>query len=334
MRRTAQEMPAIEVADLHHTYGASRGLLNRRTGPTQEALAGVTFAVRQGELFGLLGPNGAGKTTLAKILASILLPTSGTVRILGVDVVRNAARCRSRLGIVFGGERGLYWRLSGRSNLEYFAALYLVPPPLARRRIALVLEMVGLHGRATERVERYSRGMRQRLHIARALVHDPDVLIMDEPTIGLDPVAARELRGIIRALRDQGKTIFLTTHYMYEADELCDQVAIIHRGRLLVCDTPAAVKQTVQDLAVIEVEFLDDPAAIVERLRLLPAVTAVEVSARQGAYVVQIQSVAGARILPQVLTCADGARLGKVMARDPTLEDAYVRLVGAGGYVV
>src|SRR5207249_1580377 len=184
------DAPAIEAIDLVRIYHTHVGVIRRRPLDV-EAVRGVTFDVRPGELFGLLGPNGAGKTTTIKMLITLLLPTSGSARVLGFDVVKDARKVRERIGYVFGGDRGLYERLPAVDNLRYFAELYGVPPRDQKRRIAELLELVGLSGREKEKVEGYSRGMRQRLHIARGLLHDPPVVFLDEPTIGLDPVGAR-----------------------------------------------------------------------------------------------------------------------------------------------
>ena len=205
-------------------------------------MRGVDFAVERGELFGLLGPNGAGKTTTIKMLITLLIPTSGTARVLGRDVVEESREVRRRVGYVFGGDRGLYERLSGLDNLRYFAELYGVPARDQRARIGELLELVGLTGREKERVEGYSRGMRQRLHVARGLLHKPEVLFLDEPSIGIDPVGARELRGTVADLRRRGTTVLLTTHYMFEADELCDRIAVIAGGRIVAEGTPADLK--------------------------------------------------------------------------------------------
>ncbi|HET8605681.1 MAG TPA: ABC transporter ATP-binding protein, partial [Gaiellaceae bacterium] len=210
-------MAVVEVDELRRTYRTSTGLLRRRS-LSVEAVRGVSFEIGAGELFGLLGPNGAGKTTTIKMLITLLRPTGGSARVLGFDVARQPREVRRRIGYVFGGDRGLYERLSALDNLRYFAELYGVEPRAQRARIAELLELVGLTGRERERVEGYSRGMRQRLHIARGLLHDPEVLFLDEPTIGIDPVGARELRATIGTLKEQGKTILLTTHYMFEAD--------------------------------------------------------------------------------------------------------------------
>src|SRR5216117_4604942 len=222
-------MAAIEAAELRRTYRTSTGIFRRRSLEI-EAVRGVNFEIAEGELFGLLGPNGAGKTTTIKMLITLLIPTAGSARVLGLDVVKDPREVRKRIGYVFGGERGVYERLSGYDNLRYFAELYGVPPKVQKARIEELLELVGLKGREHERTEGYSRGMKQRLHVARGLLHDPEVLFLDEPTIGLDPVGARELRATIARLQEGGKTILLTTHYMFEADALCDRIAVISQG--------------------------------------------------------------------------------------------------------
>jgi len=182
---------------------------------------------------------------------TLLIPTSGAARVLGHDVVRDARAVRRKIGYVFGGDRGAYERLSGLDNLRYFSELYGVPPKVQKRRIPELLELVGLMGREKERVEGYSRGMKQRLHIARGLLHDPPVIVMDEPTIGLDPVGARELRHTISELAQAGKTVLLTTHYMYEADALCDRIAVIAEGEIVAEGTPSALKSVVADRTVV-----------------------------------------------------------------------------------
>jgi ABC-2 type transport system ATP-binding protein len=164
------------------------------------------------------------------MLTTLLIPTAGTASVMGHDVVKDAKAVQKRIGFIFGGERGLYWRLSGIDNLRYFGSLYHVDPEVAKTRIPELLELVGLRDRGNERVEGYSRGMKQRLHVARTLLHDPEVLFLDEPTIGLDPVGARDFRQVIRNLQTQNKTILLTTHYMFEADALAQRVAVINHG--------------------------------------------------------------------------------------------------------
>jgi ABC-2 type transport system ATP-binding protein len=319
-------MPAIEVNELCRTYRSRKGVIRRRRTEVH-ALGGISFEVERGELFGLLGPNGAGKTTTIKILTTLLLPTSGTARVLGFDPANQAGDVRRRIGHVFGGDRGLYDRLSALDNLKYFADLYRVPVREKRRRIAEMLELVGLQGRERERVETYSRGMRQRLHIARGLLHDPEILFLDEPTIGLDPVGAREVRETIGGLRDQGKTILLTTHYMYEADELCQRIAVIAGGLFVAAGTPAELKARVVDRTVIEIETFGLASPVLERLKAIPGVASVASETRDQAEVLLVQSQVGAGLVQALLRELDGTTLGKVIAREPTLEDAYVELV-------
>jgi ABC-2 type transport system ATP-binding protein len=319
-------MAVIGVEELTRRYRLRTGMFRRRT-KVVEALRGVSFAVERGELFGLLGPNGAGKTTMIKVLTTLLLPTSGTARVLGFDVRRQARQIRGRVGYVFGGDRGLYDRLSAYDNLRYFADLYKVPPRVRRARIDQLLEMVELKGRERERVETYSRGMRQRLHIARGLLHDPEILFLDEPTIGLDPVGARELRETIGTLHEAGKTILLTTHYMYEADALCQRIAVIGNGSFVATGTPSDLKAVVGDHTIVEIETFGIADEAVERLRRVPGVRAVGVETRDHAQVLLVQSAVGADVVRALLNELSGADTGKVITREPTLEDAYVELV-------
>jgi len=328
----ASALAVIEVEAIRRSYRSRTGI-TRKAGKDVEAVRGVSFAVESGELFGLLGPNGAGKTTTIKMLITLLLPTAGTARVLGHDVVTEAREVRRRVGYVFGGDRGLYERLSALDNLRYFAELYGVPAREQRQRIGELFELVGLTGRESERVEGYSRGMRQRLHIARGLLHRPAVLFLDEPSIGIDPVGARELRQTVATLVRQGTTVLLTTHYMFEADELCDRIAVIADGLIVASGTPAELKRGVVDGRVVEVEVYGDPAAALAELRALPGVRSVGVEDGQQAQLVVVRTEPDAEVTPAVLACLsarlDGTRLGRVVTREPTLEDAYVELLAA-----
>ncbi|HMI98580.1 MAG TPA: ABC transporter ATP-binding protein [Gaiellaceae bacterium] len=321
-------MAVVEAQDLHRTYRTHTGTLRRRVKEI-EAVRGVSFEIEKGELFGLLGPNGAGKTTTIKMLITLLIPTSGSARVLGHDVVKEAREVRKRIGYVFGGERGVYERLSGYDNLRYFAELYGVPAKIQKARIEELLELVGLKGREQERAEGYSRGMKQRLHVARGLLHDPEVLFLDEPTIGLDPVGARELRATIASLTDAGKTILLTTHYMFEADALCDRIAVISQGEIVATGTPGQLKSRVESGSVTEVEVYGVPDETVERLRKLEGVLAVWVEEREQTQVLSVQTRADIQLTAAILGHLNGANVGRVSQREPTLEDAYVALVTA-----
>ena len=321
-------MTVIEAIDLRRTYRTSTGVIRRK--PLEvEAVRGISFAVEQGELFGLLGPNGAGKTTTIKMLITLLLPSSGQARVLGRDVVEDPREVRKRIGYVFGGDRGLYERLSARDNLRYFAELYGVSGKAQRTRIDEVLELVGLKGREQERVEGYSRGMRQRLHIARGILHDPEVVFLDEPTIGVDPVGARELRTTIGDLIAAGKTVLLTTHYMFEADALCDRIAVIAKGRIVGEGTPEALKASVAEGRVTEIDAFGVDDAAVERLRSINGVTAVTVEEREQKQLLVVQTTGERELTAPLLAELEGFEVGRVSTREPTLEDAYIALVTA-----
>ncbi|HSA35841.1 MAG TPA: ATP-binding cassette domain-containing protein, partial [Methanomassiliicoccales archaeon] len=243
------EEVVIDVKGLVRKYHSTTGILHQKKKETV-AVNEIDFQVRRGELFGLLGPNGAGKTTTIKVLTTLLLPTSGSVRILGYDVVKESMEVRKRIGLILGGERGLYYRVTARQNLRYFADIYGVPISIRDRRIEEVLKRVNLLDKADTRVEDYSRGMKQRLHIAKGIIHDPELIFMDELTIGLDPEAARDARDMTKDLVAEGKTILLTTHYMFEADELCDRIGVITRGKIVALDTPSKLKSLVKDTSV------------------------------------------------------------------------------------
>ncbi|MGH3110833.1 MAG: ABC transporter ATP-binding protein [Gaiellaceae bacterium] len=318
--------PVVEARNLRRTYRTTTGTLRRRSLEV-EAVRGVSFSIEEGELYGLLGPNGAGKTTTIKMLITLLIPTEGTAHVLGRDVVEDAHWVRERIGYVFGGDRGLYERLSAYDNLRYFAELYKVHPAQHKGRIAELLDMVGLTGREQERVEGYSRGMRQRLHIARGLLHDPQVVFLDEPTIGVDPVGARELRAMISSLSDAGKTILLTTHYMFEADALCDRIGVIANGEIVGEGTPRELKAQVADGSVVEIEVYGVPDETIARLRGISGVRAVGVEEREQAQLLVVQTAPGVELTHSLLAQLDGASVGRVSSREPTLEDAYVALV-------
>ncbi|MEU6619566.1 ABC transporter ATP-binding protein [Streptomyces litmocidini] len=320
-------MLAIEADALRRTYTSRTGWPRSRRTET-EAVRGVTFEVAPGELFGLLGPNGAGKTTTIKMLNTLLLPTSGTARVFGHDVARDPVAVRRRIGYVFGGDRGLYDRLSALDNLRYFAELYGVPARDQKRRIAELLDLVGLVGREKERVEGYSRGMRQRLHIARGLLHHPDVLFLDEPSIGVDPVAARDLRRTVADLAAAGTTVLLTTHYMAEADELCDRIAVIAGGRIRALGTPDSLKSLVRERDVLEIEAYGVDEERLDRVRRVPGVRGVSTEDRGALQTVTVQTGRGASDLHgPVLAALDGVRIGRVTNREPSLEDAYIAIV-------
>lgn len=211
----------------------------RRMFKNKEAVAGISFTARRGEIFGLLGPNGAGKTTTIRMLTGQIDPHGGHAIVAACDLVKDRARLKERIGVVFE-EQNLYERLSARGNLEFSCWLYGLP----KTRADEVLELVQLRDRAKDRVSAFSNGMKQRLMIARALLHRPPMLFLDEPSRGLDPISARDIRHAIKQLSEEGITILLTTHLMDEADHLCQQVAFLVNGKLVANDTPRNLKLT------------------------------------------------------------------------------------------
>ncbi|MEU9341262.1 ABC transporter ATP-binding protein [Streptomyces sp. NPDC048278] len=266
---TAPDLPAIEVRSLTREFGS-----RRRPDAMVTALRGIDLTVRRGEVRGLLGPNGAGKTTLCKILTTVLLPSSGTGRVCGHDVAAEPRAVKPLIGIVFGGDRGLYGRISPRQNLGLWGALYGLHGRELRRRTDELLDRVGLSERADDRVDGFSRGMKQRLHLARGLVSDPRVLILDEPTTGMDPLAAYDFRKLVGELRAEGRTLLITTHDMAEAEAVCDQVTLIDQGQVLVTDRPEVLARRMS--AYERVEAAAVPAAVAEDLRALPGVSSLD----------------------------------------------------------
>jgi len=218
-------MPAIEVENLSRTFNSLH------------AVDDISFSVDAGEIFGFLGHNGAGKTTTIRMLSGQLLPTSGRGRVAGCDIVTEQQRLKPLIGVV-SEHQNLYERMSGRENLEFAAHLY----GQDTQRVDAALKQVDLLDRAKDKVQNYSNGMKQRLLIARSILHGPQIVFLDEPTRGLDPIVGREIRRLIVEMSKQGVTIFLTTHYMEEADQLCDRIAFLSEGRIVALDTPGNLK--------------------------------------------------------------------------------------------
>ncbi len=313
---------AVEVEEIVRIF-EPKGRRKKKDEPVV-ALDHVSLTIPEGEIHGLLGPNGAGKTTLVKILSTVLLPTSGRARVLGHDVVEETKGVRPLIGIVFGGERGLYWRLTGRQNLEYWAALYKLPTRVARERAQALLERVGLADRADERVEQYSRGMKQRLHLARGLIGEARVLFLDEPTTGMDPIAAREFRALIGELRDEGRTILLATHDMVEAETVCDRVTLIDRGKVIATESPRTLGTLISRFQRIDVEGAD--GTLLAEMRALAGVASVtEVDG--GARIEVAEEGATKEVLERLVT----GGVTSVRTTLPSLEEVYVHLIGERG---
>lgn len=298
--------------------------LSRHFGPVV-AVDHVDFAVREGEVFGFLGPNGAGKTTTVRMLTGIIKPTAGNAFVRGYDVIRQPVRARQGCGIV-PEEANVYLDLSVWQNLMLMAELHAVPRRERVREGQRLLELFGLADRRKEKARRLSKGLRQRLMLCTALVSRPELLFLDEPTSGLDVASARLIRDMIRELNGNGLTVFLTTHNMDEAEEMCSRVAIINRGRIAVIDTPDQLRDAVRSSQSVEVTFAagDDPdLALLERLE---GVTACR---RTGtAYSLQTQSPGQVAVRLVRLAEANGWTVEAICTRKPTLEEVFLHFTG------
>ncbi len=299
------------------------------------AVVDLNLEVQPGELVGLLGPNGAGKTTTVKMLCTLLTPTEGHAWIRGLDVVKDANKVRKIVNMVAGGERMLYYRLTGRENLRYFAELYDVPTSEVKKRVQQVLDLVGLSDRADDEVEKYSKGMKQRLQIARGMINDPQVLFLDEPTLGLDVDIAKELRGFIRKqlVDEQGKTVLLTTHYLAEAEEMCDRVSFIFKGKIVSTGTPGELSRIILPTITAELVLSDVSDSDIEAF-----------ASQTGSKIKTVEileddpSRSKKRVLLEIISedtmrkafdhfHTHGARILSAALRQPSLEDAYLELV-------
>ena len=299
---------------------------------TFTAVNGVDIQIKRGEIFGLLGPNGAGKSTTIRMLCTLLEPTSGTACVNGFDIVKQANDVRRSLGTVLAGERSIYWKLSGRENLEYFAALYHIPSAIAKKRVDELIDRMEIKDRANELVEKYSTGMRQRIAIAKALLARPPILLLDEPTLGLDPQAARNLRELIAQLKEEGHTILLTTHYMEEADQLSDRIGIIDTGKVIALDTPENLKHLIDKKEVIRLEIAGWHEEMAEKLK---NVTGIEnlTAHQQGEddlWEVNLQAQNSRAALPRIMehVSSNGTRLVNMNILKPSLEDVFIQLTG------
>jgi ABC-2 type transport system ATP-binding protein len=296
------------------------------------AVDGVSLQIERGEIFGLLGPNGAGKSTTIRMLCTLLEPTSGTAHVNGYDIVKQANDVRRSLGTVLAGERSIYWKLTGRENLEYFAALYHIPPRIAKQRVEELIERMELKERANELVEKYSTGMRQRIAISKALLARPPILLLDEPTLGLDPQAARNLRELILELQKEGHTILLTTHYMEEADQLSDRIGIIDTGKIIALDTPDGLKQCIGQSEVVKLEVSGWYEKIGAQLRRLNGVQNLSAhnTGADGIWEVSLHAADSRAILPGVVETVNhnGTRLLNMNIVRPSLEDVFINLTG------
>lgn len=313
--------------------GIIRNLFGRVPSQTVTALDSLSFSVEEGQFYSLLGRNGAGKTTAIKILCTLLLPDGGSASVAGHDVLNDATEVRRNIGVSIRGERSVYWRLSGRQNLEYFGRLYDLGGAKLKSRAEEIGEIVGLSGRLDDYVERYSMGMKQRLAIGAALIHSPRVLLLDEPTIGLDAAGARSLRRFISdELRAREKvTILYTTHYMHEAEEMSDVVGILHNGKIVAEGSPEQVSASTSATNVLEVGVRSWSGEIAPKLEALDAIAGISVTdSPDGKTNLRLVTADGEFPTTEIVSIitGGGAELVNLQAVRPSLEDAFVELTG------
>ena len=304
--------PVIEVKNLHRSFG------------DQQALAGVTFAVQPGEVFGLLGPNGAGKTTTVRLLNGILPPSGGTAAVFGLDPTTQGEAVRRRTGVLTETP-ALYERLSARENLEFFGTLHEIPQAQLNSRVDEMLEFFQLASRAKDKVETYSKGMKQRLALARALIHKPPLLFLDEPTSGLDPEAAQQVDDLIADLgRTAEQTVILATHNLLEAQRLCDRVAIMNKGKILALGSLHELARKLWPMTWVDIKLYSaSKDNLTQTLKACRGV--LQVAANTNALSIQVENDS---IIPDVIRqlVDQGASIYKVNPRDYTLEDIYFAL--------
>ena len=323
---------SIEIKKLRRVFKLDRIAQREGLGKTLVALDGIDLQVKTGELIGILGPNGAGKTTLIRILCTLLTPTSGEAYIEGFDVVRDVRKIRPLINVVSGSETCGYGILTSKENLRLFTELYGIPWKIARPRVEKMLKVVGLDRYKGVRVNRLSTGMRQRVNFARGFITNPKVLFLDEPTVGMDVHAAMEIRSFIKnwLAEDSDRTILLTTHYMAEADELCDRTAIIDHGKVQAVDSPAALKKMVQKETALELT-LDGLEPIPDGMKNITGITELTVDNLPDENVIKVRALlktpdVSGELIRQIT--ANGRNLVDLKTQSPTLEDVFLKLTG------
>ena len=307
-------MSAIQVQGLRKEYGS------------KVAVDGVSFEVERGEIFGFLGPNGAGKTTTIKILTTLIPASAGVATVLGFDVRKDGMNVRKRIGVVQQQPSGEY-NLGIAEQMELYGLVWDVPKPVRKQRVENLLDAFGLQSHRRERWSELSIGLRRRVQVAREFMHDMDLLFLDEPTVGLDPIARRSTLDMIKGRVSEGLTVFFTTHILDEAEYLCDRVAIVNSGKIVAVDTPKKMKERFGGLQTVEALVEGgDSSALIRELRGLDGVS--EVDEEDGGLIkVLTSNPSEALRLIGTLTEKTGARIIQLNLREPTLEQAFVSLV-------
>ncbi|MCK4757443.1 MAG: ABC transporter ATP-binding protein [Thermoplasmata archaeon] len=323
--------PIIKIEKMSKTFvskdrkGVFKGKMKK-----VEALKEVDLEIMEGEIFGLLGPNGAGKTTLIKCLTTLLLPTSGQAEINGYNLMKEDNMVRTSMGCMLMGERGMYWKLTGRENLDYFGALYHIPKPVRKKKIDELIDLLKLQDFMDRTVETYSSGQKMILAFAKALINEAPILVLDEPTVTMDVHAARELREIVKDLNAKGHTILYTTHIMQEAEELCDRIAIIDKGIIMAIGTPEELKMMVEHEDIVTVEGIISKDAVLALKSIHGVKDSIITSEKNGLSVISVTCENSREILPGIIETITrhGGRIELISPETVSLEDVFIKLTG------
>lgn len=324
---------AVQVKDLRKYFISRKKKLFKTIEKKEfKAVDGVSFDIYKGEIFGLLGPNGAGKTTTIKMITGLLRPTSGSICVMEKDVDKNPMQALKNIGTVLAGDRSIYWKLTARENLEYFAALYGCNKKEAKKRAEHIINRLGLTEKADELVEKFSTGMKQKVALGKALIPNAPVVLLDEPTLGLDPQSALNLREIIVDIKSEGRTVLLTTHYMEEADFLCDRIAIIDGGKIIALDTPENLKKSINEVKSIKIEMTKADEKLIDEIKAMENIKNVinDYNSEKRNYILTIHHTNGNTIIQKLLDCIskNKSQILNINVLEPSLEDVFIHLTG------
>jgi ABC-2 type transport system ATP-binding protein len=339
MMQPRESAPIIVVDDVYKTYSAADGfaawIRYRGRPPRRTILHGVSFTVGRGELVGLLGPNGAGKTTLLKSLAGLLLPDQGRIVVDGIDVSRDPLGAKRQIGYCVSEERSFYYRLTARRNLEFFGALYGLRGAELRRRVELVATQVDIRSALDRRFAGFSSGMRQRLTVARALLGNPQIVLLDEPTRAVDPVHAAELRAFIRheLIETLGKTIVLATNSLEEAWQLCDRIIVVNNGRIVALGPPSSLGGSLQRVSRYELVLDDVDETLLARTRAIPGLTLAETSRDEAGTTLRVEIAESEHSLTELCRTVGttGSRVRSIKSIEPSPVDVFQKVTNGDG---
>ncbi|GLC30443.1 ABC transporter ATP-binding protein [Clostridium omnivorum] len=324
---------AVEVKDIRKSFITRKKKLLRTIEKKEfKAVDGISFDIFKGEIFGLLGPNGAGKTTTIKMITGLLRPTSGKITVMGKDVDKKPMEALSNIGTVLAGDRSVYWKLTARENLEYFASLYGCSKKEGKKRAEDIINRLELSDKADVLVEKFSTGMKQKVALGKALIPNAPVVLLDEPTLGLDPQSALNLREIILDIKREGRTVLLTTHYMEEADFLCDRIAIVDGGKVIALDTPENLKKSLNEVKCIKIEVNKAEDKLINELKDIPKIEKVksDYDSEKRNYTLTIHHTNGDTIIQKIIDIIskNKSQILNINVLEPSLEDVFIHLTG------